>query len=62
MSRRRPPQPMNPRLKLILGAALVIFAIAFSLIMFPRFNAQLQELQRNATLTPRPTVTVTPQP
>ena len=60
MSRRRPPQPMNPNLKLALGGALVIFAIAFSLIMFPRLNEQMQELQRNATLTPSPSVTATP--
>jgi hypothetical protein len=51
---------MNPNLKLALGGALVIFAIAFSLIMFPRLNRQMQELQRNATLTPSPAVTATP--
>ena len=56
--RRQPSAPPNPNLKLIAGAALVVFAIAFSLIMFPRLNNQLQELERNAT--PRPVATRVP--
>ena len=47
---------MTPQIKLALAGGLVIFAIALSLITFPRYSRQATELRVTPTVRATPTV------
>ena len=50
---------MSPGTKLLLAGALVVFAIALSLITFPMFSDYVADLELTPTV-PAPTATPTP--